>query len=503
MLENFESKSGPIIVLDLANNHNGSAELGRRIISEAAAVTSKFPFEVFIKFQYRNLETFIHEQYKGNWNYKYVKRFEQTRLRDDDFKMLVEHARNLGLGVACTPFDEDSVRKVVEHDFDFLKIASVSLNDWPLLEEIAKSGMSVVASTGGATLEEIDLATTFLNKRVNALALMHCVAAYPTKDEDLNLNRIDDLKSRYKDITIGYSTHEHPENVLAAPLAIAKGARILERHIGVENDLEELNAYSSSPHSLKLWLESVLNSIKMFGEGIATVQANVSEQESLRGLRRGVYLRKGVKEGQILDSDDVAFAIPLLPGQMSVNDWSKTKSHRMLIERLEESPLLSSEVESQSTKDLLSQIGEDAKKLFSAGGVTLPNFAKLEISHHFGIENFYTYGMLMITVINREYCKKILGLFENQTNPEHRHDVKEETFICIWGTAQVTQDGQIHTLHPGDTLTVSPGVRHSISTKTGAVLEEISTKHNPNDSIYTDDRINRTKNRKSSVSLWN
>ena len=498
----FES-SGPIIILDLANNHNGSVELGRRIIAEVAKITSRYEFKFFVKFQYRELDTFIQTKYKGNWEYKYIKRFEQTRLSEKEFLELIDYARSLNFGVACTPFDEKSVTKVVEHGFDFLKIASVSLNDWPLLEEIGKSGMSVVASTGGANLKEIDMATSFLKKRIKNLALMHCVAAYPTPDKDLNLKRIQDLKNRYQNVTIGYSTHEDPLNVSAAPLAIASGAQILERHIGIQNPLEELNGYSSSPEVLNHWLESIVNAVQMLGVGANPANSNSTEQDALRGLRRGVYLQKDVEEGKTLQDADVNFAIPLLPGQLSVNDWSRTQTHTMLVKKTSESPLLQSEVSSQNKREILDQISHEAKSMFTAAGVTLPNFSKLEISHHFGIEKFYKFGLLLVTVVNRDYCKKILGLFANQTNPEHYHKIKEESFLCVWGTARITLNGDIHNLHVGDLLTVPPGVRHAISTTTGVVLEEISTKHVPQDSFYTDDEINISKERKSFVSLWN
>jgi len=499
----FESDNGPIIVLDLANNHNGSVELGKRIIEEVAKVTSQYQFKFCIKFQYRELDTFIQSKYRGNWEYKYIKRFEQTRLSEREFLELIGYARSLNFGVACTPFDEKSVTKVVEHGFDFLKIASVSLNDWPLLEEIGKTGMSVVASTGGATLQEIDKATSFLKKRVKNLALMHCVAAYPTPDKDLNLKRIQDLKNRYENITIGYSTHEDPLNVLAAPLAISSGAQILERHIGIENPLEELNGYSSNPEVLNSWLDSIVNAVQMLGVGAIAANDNSTEQESLRGLRRGVYLQKDVEDGKTLQDVDVNFAIPLLPGQLSVNDWSRTQTHTLLVKKTSDSPLLQSEIFSQNTRDILDQIGEEAQTLFTAAGVTLPNFSKLEVSHHYGIEKFYDFGLMLVTVINREYCKKILGLFANQTNPEHYHKIKEETFLCVWGKAQITLNGAMHILGVGDRLTVSPGVRHTISTTTGVVLEEISTKHMIQDSFYTDEKISKSEKRKSFISLWN
>ena len=108
-------------------------------------------------------------------------------------------------------------------------------------------------STGGLTIREVDRVAAFISKRVDRLALMHCVAIYPTPDSELALNRIDLLKSRYKGVTVGYSTHEDPNNVVAGALALAKGAHILERHVALEAEGMVVNAYSSQAAELRAW----------------------------------------------------------------------------------------------------------------------------------------------------------------------------------------------------------------------------------------------------------
>ena len=99
----------------------------------------KYGFQFAIKFQYRDLDTFIHPEYKGNHDYKFVKRFEETRLAENEFITLGSIARSHGFILACTPFDEISVDKIVKHNFDIIKIASCSFTDWSLLEKIAFS----------------------------------------------------------------------------------------------------------------------------------------------------------------------------------------------------------------------------------------------------------------------------------------------------------------------------------------------------------------------------
>ena len=73
-----------LFVFDMANNHMGDVEHGIRIINELCEVTSTFDFPCAIKFQYRDLDTFIHPRYKDSIEFKYVKRFQETRLSDDE-----------------------------------------------------------------------------------------------------------------------------------------------------------------------------------------------------------------------------------------------------------------------------------------------------------------------------------------------------------------------------------------------------------------------------------
>jgi mannose-6-phosphate isomerase-like protein (cupin superfamily) len=108
----------------------------------------------------------------------------------------------------------------------------------------------------------------------------------------------------------------------------------------------------------------------------------------------------------------------------------------------------------------------------------------------------------MTTIINRDYCKKILVLFPGQSNPEHYHKIKEETFFCLYGSAEVTVEGKITVLRPGDVLTIPVLKKHKIMAADGVILEELSTTSEPSDSYYTDETITNNLKRKSSLTLW-
>jgi len=492
----------PLIILDIANNHDGSVEHGTRIIREAAEVSSQFRFRVGIKFQYRNLDTFIHPDFKERYDIKYVNRFLSTRLEWNDYKLLKQEVSEVGLIPVCTPFDEFSVEKVKEHEYEILKIASASFTDWPLLESITNWDGPIVASTAGASLEEIERVVTFLSNRKKNFALMHCVAAYPTVDKDLQLMRITKLKERFKEIPIGYSTHESPDNTLAGALALSHGAVILEKHIGSLEDGHSINSYSINKSQLKDWFISLEKAIEMMGSLDPWSLQNAKEVEALNGLRRYAYASKKVFAKEILDTSSVYFAIPGDKRGLTANQFGKYSRYITKTDFDKDKIIEKDGVELESHESRILEIRNKVLQIVKKSGIQVPINSDLEISHHYGIENFEKFGTCLITVINRAYCKKLLILLPGQTHPGMFHKKKDETFFLLYGDLNLKLDHKDVKIKEGETVLIEPEVIHEFSTKEGAIIEEVSSTHLQGDSYYEDEKINVNKNRKTHVKYW-
>lgn len=489
-----------LIIFEMANNHFGSLEHGKLVIEKFSRFLSFSQFDFAIKFQYRDLETLIHNDYKFSQEIKYIKRFMDTKLSDDDFISLKECAANLGFKTVCTPFDEISAKKVVLQNYNYLKIASASFTDWPLLEEIVKHSIPVIASTAGANSVDLRRGVSFLSKRVKNLTLMHCVAEYPTSDNDLRLDRIDLLKSSFKNLTIGYSAHERPDNFEAVKIAYAKGARVFEKHIGFEASGYQNNEYSCSLEQISKWIESLVESIDYCTYGIN--KENDKEIETLNSLRRGVYANSDLTVGQSLLNSDVFFAMPTKKDQLLANNWSKLASWTLLQNISKGQPIFKNQLQKFSLNERIEEIAAVAKNMCSQAGVVLPDMINFEVSHHYGLDSFEQFGLVMATLVNRDYCKKILVIFPNQTNPEHFHKIKEESFYCLSGEVKLTVENDVLILKPGDLALIPAGKKHTFFSTTGAVVEEISSTSTSEDSYYTDPKITANKLRKSSIAVW-
>jgi quercetin dioxygenase-like cupin family protein len=134
--------------------------------------------------------------------------------------------------------------------------------------------------------------------------------------------------------------------------------------------------------------------------------------------------------------------------------------------------------------------------------IAVPGKAELEISHHYGIQKVEQFGSTMITVVNRDYCKKLIVVLPGQSHPEQFHKMKEETFHILYGELTVSLDGVEQICRPGGVVTVERGMKHAFESGEGAIFEEISSTHHSNDSFYTDSSITQNANRKTFLRYW-
>lgn len=492
-----------IVILEMANNHMGNIAHGIRLIEEFGKIIKEYnDIEFIFKLQFRELDTFIHIDYKNRLDLKFIKRFEETKLTKDEFKTLIQIMQDNGFKTMSTPFDNASVPLVKEFGLDYVKIASCSFGDWPLLEDIVKLNIPIIASTAGASTKTIDDVVSFLKHRDKNFMIMHCVGEYPTKPEFMNLSQIDFLKNRYKDIEIGLSTHEEPDNYELVKMAVAKNVQVFEKHVGLPTEKYPINAYSVSPVQFKNWLNSMQEAFIICGNGKERILNNQKELKTLQDLRRGVFAKRDLKVGEILNYENVYFAFPPEDGQLTANEFSKYSEYKLTQDIKKDRQIYKNNLISNNKKDKILEIVKKVKSLIQKSNVVVPNECELEISHHYGLDKFYEYGICMITVINRDYCKKLIIVLPNQKHPEQYHKIKEETFHLLYGDLRLVLDSEEKECKIGDVNIVKPNVRHFFSSQNGAIIEEISSTHIKDDSYYTDEAIMNNKNRKTIVRFW-
>ena len=312
-----------LFVLELANNHWGRLDRGLKIIRDFGEVVRRDAVRAAMKLQFRDVQSFIHPSHRDRDDVRYIKKVNGTELSWRELGVMVEAVRDEGMITMATPFDEVSVDKCVEFDLDLVKIASSDIRDRSLIEKIARAGKPVIASSGGASLEDIDALVAFFADRGLPFALNHCVSIYPSEDRELELNQIDFLRARYPDTVIGFSTHEMTDWSSSVMMAYAKGARTFERHVDIDHEGVPVSPYCTLPHQADRWFRAFHKAKEMCGaEPTAKRRPPQKEVAYLDQLVRGVYVRRDLPAGHVLSGEDIYFAVPLSPGQISVREFT-------------------------------------------------------------------------------------------------------------------------------------------------------------------------------------
>jgi len=488
----------------MANNHMGDLNHAKKLIDEFSKISKKFPdFKFGFKLQFRNLKTFIHKSKKNRTDLHYIKRFKETELSELEFQKIIHYIKKRGFISVTTPFDEESVDLAKKLGVEILKIASCSFNDWSLLEKVAKTNKPIIASTAGANEEQIDKVIAFLKNREKNFVIMHCVAEYPTPNKNLNLSRLKYLINKYPEINFGYSTHEDPSETEIISIAIGMGAQVFEKHVGLETNKYKLNKYSATPQVVDNWLKSAEKTYEILGEKKNIFKKNIKELTSLNSLKRGLFAKKNIKKGTIITKNDFYLAFPPEKNQILADDISKYNKITSKKNINKDQSFTKENSKVFNNRNKIYKIINDANFLLKKSNHIFSGPIEYEISHHYGLENFSKYGLVMLNIINGDYCKKILVLFKNQKHPEQFHKVKKETFHILHGSLELKLNGKNEIKNKGDIITINPKIKHEFSTKTGAVIEEISTTHYKADSFYTDKKIHKNKSRKTIIKfVW-
>lgn len=346
-----------LFVLEMTNNHLGRLERGLEIVRQHSRIVRFNNVRAAIKLQFRDLDSFIHKDFRDRVDIRYIKRIAETRLSKTDYTALVETIRRSGCLPMATPFDEKSVDWCVEFEMPIIKIASADSTDWVLLEKIARTKKPVIVSVGGTSQKDLDDMVTFFENRNIPLAINHCVAAYPHHDSECELNQIDYLRNRYPQHTIGYSSHEHDDWETSITIAYAKGARTFERHIDI-TDGAPMAEYSCAPEQVDVWFKA-FKAAKVYcgASGSERKLPLPRETAYLDNYVRGVYAAADLQPGQRLHEEDIYMAIPLLKGQLSCRELMLGRyGHKLVKPCAKDAPIMIDSIDSPYCNEQLRQI---------------------------------------------------------------------------------------------------------------------------------------------------
>tara|TARA_Y100000401_G_scaffold11072_1_gene7576 strand:- start:96 stop:944 length:849 start_codon:yes stop_codon:yes gene_type:complete len=220
---------------EIGINHNGDMQIAKKLIDAVNACGWDCA-----KFQKRNPDVCVPEHQKSviretPWGtMTYLEYKHRIEFGEEEFDMINNYCAEKPIDWTASVWDLDSLEFLLGYDVPFLKIPSALITETDLVKESARSDKPMIISTGMSTLREVDDAVENVLKYNDNLVIMHTNSSYPTPKDELNLNLIPALKNRYG-CTIGYSGHE--EDLEPTVLAIALGAKVIERHITLSHDM--------------------------------------------------------------------------------------------------------------------------------------------------------------------------------------------------------------------------------------------------------------------------
>jgi len=305
------NNSETYIIAEIGSNFNGSLELAKKSIKSAADCGANA-----VKFQTFKADEFIADKdltytYFDNAGNKITESqydmFKRLELKNEWHYKLAQYSNSLGVDFFSSAADTNAVDLLIDLKVPFIKFASEDLINVNLLEYAAKKNYPVILSTGMANEFEISNAVNIFSRHDSSkIILLHCVSQYPTKLENAALNRISALKEKY-DYIVGYS--DHTEGWLAPVLAVAIGAKVIEKHFTIDKNLEGPDhKMSSNPTEFSEMVRMIRMTEKT--TGIKTLNYQSVEQNARTEFRRSIVAKENLKKGTVLTENMLAYKRP-------------------------------------------------------------------------------------------------------------------------------------------------------------------------------------------------
>lgn len=270
------------LIAEIGINHNGEMPFVKQMVDYATV----FGWDC-VKFQKRNPEKSVPEHQKkvlrdtpwGRITYlEYRNKVELDTKQYDGIKHYTENRIHFTASV----WDIDSAEFMSNYDVPYLKIPSAHLTNDDLIHCICKKGIPILMSTGMSSLEEVDHAVEIIKSYGDNFALLHTNSTYPAHENELNLNVMSVLRKRYGCV-VGYSGHEF--GLVTTSMAVALGAKIIERHVTLSRTLWGTDQMASVEPQGMMKLISQIRAVEIaMGDGKKRVyDSELSIRKKLRG----------------------------------------------------------------------------------------------------------------------------------------------------------------------------------------------------------------------------
>lgn len=293
--------AAPYVIAEMSANHNGSLETAKRIITEARARGADA-----VKLQTYRPDTITLDSDSeefcirgGLWDGKTLHDlYEEAHMPWGWHAPLFEHAREEGITIFSSPFDDTALELLESLNAPAYKIASFEAVDLSLIRRVAATGKPLIISTGMADAEEIEEAVEAARSAgCKELALLHCVSGYPAPAADYNLRTLVDMAKRFGCV-VGLSDHTLDNTTAVASVSV--GAALVEKHFTLDRSAGGPDdSFSLEPAGL----EELCRNVRTAWDALGKVDygRKSSEQGNVQ-FRRSLYWIRDLEAGEVVDA---------------------------------------------------------------------------------------------------------------------------------------------------------------------------------------------------------
>ena len=316
-------KNRVIIIAEIGVNHNGKIDIAKKLIKSAKKSGADF-----VKFQTFNVDELVKKNSpmanyqkknlgKRITQYQMLKKYEINKLFHDK---IISYCKKIKIRFLTSPFDLLSIDLISKYKFKYIKIPSGEITNIPYLRKIGKLNITTFLSSGMSSLEEVRKALITLTKsgmRKEKIYVLHCHTDYPSNYEDLNLHSINFIKKKLK-TKVGYSDHSLGSE--AAIVAVALGAKVIEKHITLNNRLPGPDHKASM--SITDFTKFV-RSIRNVEQALGKFQKFPSKKELkiMKLVRKSIYAKTKIKKGEKFTINNLVTRRPM--ASMPASNWDK------------------------------------------------------------------------------------------------------------------------------------------------------------------------------------
>jgi N-acetylneuraminate synthase len=294
----------PYVVAEMSANHGGSIEQALATIEAAKACgADAVKLQTYtpdtMTIDHDGPEFFIQG---GLWDGRRLyELYQEAHTPWDWHQALFYRAKQIGITVFSTPFDETAVNLLESLEVPVYKVSSFELVDLPLVRQIAATGKPTIMSTGMASSEEIDEAVeAFRSEGGQDLILLHCISGYPTPPDESNLRRIPELERRYG-CAVGLSDHTLGFEIAVASVAL--NTCLIEKHFTLDRSAGGPDsAFSLEPIELQSLVGATAAAFRALGNG--SDQRSAVEKTNMQ-FRRSIYAVADIAAGEIFTKTNI------------------------------------------------------------------------------------------------------------------------------------------------------------------------------------------------------